>query len=155
MGDFVSLELIDDDYLYFTYDIDCLGEMLSVSEEGISKFLKDVFINLSDIYSIDLFGYYKVDIYVDKKIGAYVEISKLDDFISYNKKIDTKVSLSINSFYLKTNDLSNIFKYRPIYYFNNNYYVSTNDVDNILEIIELCEIVYKDENDFINNIVIE
>lgn len=139
----MKLEVIDDDYLYFTYDIDCLGNLSCINEDNISIFLKNVFLNLSEIYSIELFGYYKVNIYVDEKIGAYVEISKLDDYLNYSKKIDTKVAMNINSFYLKTNDLSKIFKYRPIYYFDNNYYVSTKDVDNICDLIEFCEIEYK------------
>ena len=143
MGDGMNLEIIDNNYLYFTYDIECLGEVDDIDEESIALFLKKVFIDFSDIYNIDLVGYFKVDIYVDKKIGAFVEIVKLDDLISYSKKIDTKVNLSVNNFYLKTKDLSRIFLYRPIYVLDDNYYVSTSSVDNIFDLIEFCSVEYK------------
>lgn len=142
----MNLEIADDNYIYFTSDISCLGDLSSVDEDVLGLFLKNVFLNLSDVYSIDLFGYYKVDIYVDEKIGAFVEISKIDDYISYNRKIDTKVTLSVDNFYLKTNDLSNIYKCKPIYCSDNDFYVSTKDVDNLFDLIEFCEVVYKDIN---------
>ena len=44
---------------------------------------------------------------------------------------------------------------KVIYCLDNYYFVSTEDVDNISDIIEYCEIVYKRESDFINNIVKE
>ncbi len=144
MGEVMSLELVDDNYVYFTYDIEELGDLEDVNEEKIAKFLKKIFLDINDIYAIELFGYYRVDIYLDKKIGAFVEIAKIDDFISYSKKIDTKVTVSINNFYLKTRDLSKIFLHRPIYKLNDYYYVSTKDVDNISSIIEFCTIEYKD-----------
>ena len=124
-------------------------------EEELSVFLKDVFLILSDVYSINLYGYFMVDIYVDEKIGIYVEISRIDNCITYSKKIDTKVNFVLDGFYLKIKDLSKIYNYSPIYYFNNYYFVSTKDVDNIFDVIEECEIVYKSCGDFINNIVKE
>ena len=146
MGDGVNLKIVDEKYIYFTSDINSLGELDSVNEEKVASFLKDIFVSLSEVYNIDLFGYYKVDIYVDGKIGAYVEILKIDDFVSYSKKIDTKVSLVVSSFYLKTSDLSKIFKYKPIYFSDDNYYVSTKDVDNLGELMDFCDIEYKNIN---------
>jgi hypothetical protein len=68
----------------------------------------------------------------------------LDDYVLYGKKIDNKVSISHNNFYLKTNDLSLIFQYKPIYKNNNYYYVSTKNVDNYLDLMEFLSIEYKD-----------
>lgn len=147
----MNLEIIDDKYVLFVNNYN----FSDYDEKELSSFLKDVFLLLSDVYSINLYGYFLVDIYIDKKVGIYVEISKIDSCISYSKKIDTKVSLIIDSFYLKTKDLSKIIGYRPIYCLDNYYFVSTEDVDNIFDIIEYCEIVYKRESDFINNIVKE
>lgn len=153
LGDDVNLKIVDDKYIYFTSDTDKLGDLSCIDENNISIFLRDVFLNISNVYLIDLFGYYKVDIYIDDKIGAYVEIFKLDDYISYSKKIDTKVSLVCDNFYFKTNDLSQIFKYRPIYYLDDYYYVSTKDVDNIFELMDFCEIEYKNLG-LNNNIIV-
>ena len=139
----MSLEVLDDKYIFFTSDIDSLNNF---DEKDISVFLKEIFMIISDIYNIDLFGYFKVDIYIDKKIGSFLEIKKLDDYISYSKKIDTKITIYHNSFYFKTNDLSLFSKYRDknIRFLDGNYYISTMDVDNIFELLDFCEIEYKD-----------
>ncbi len=137
----MKLEIVDDYYLFFTNDIGYLDDDLS--EENVSEFLKRVFLAISDIYEIDLFGFFQVDIHIDKKIGAYIEISKKDEYISYGKKIDTKVSLIIDNFYLKTKDVSKIINYHPIYYDNDYYYVSTDSVENLFDLLEFCDIEYK------------
>lgn len=151
MGDFLNLDIVDDKYILFinNYLFD------EYDEKELSVFLKDVFIILSDVYSINLYGYFMVDIFIDENIGIYVEICKIDNYVSYSKKIDTKVNLVLDNFYLKTKDLSKIINYRPIYFLDNFYFISTKDVDNVLDIIEECEIVYKDSFNFINNIVKE
>ena len=147
----MNLDIVDDKYILFinNYLFD------EYDEKELSVFLKDVFIILSDVYSINLYGYFMVDIFIDENIGIYVEICKIDNYVSYSKKIDTKVNLVLDNFYLKTKDLSKIINYRPIYFLDNFYFISTKDVDNVLDIIEECEIVYKDSFDFINNIVKE
>jgi len=145
MGEYMKFEELDENkYLFFTYDIESLGNISDNYEENISRFLKEIFLNINDIYSTSLFGYYKVDIYIDEKIGAFVEIEKLDDYVSYNKKIDTKVCLHDSNFYFKTNDLSKIYKYKTINYLDGNYYISTKDVDNIFDLMDICSIEYKD-----------
>jgi len=134
----MKFEVLDDKYLFFT------NKNYSLEEEGdISTFLKDMFLIINEIYSLELFGYFKVDIFIDEKIGVFVEISKLDDYISYGKKIDTKVIINRNNFYFKTNDLSLIYQYEPIYRKDNYYYVSTKDVDNVLDLLDFCEIDYR------------
>ncbi len=140
----MKLDIIDDIYVYFTNDIKCLEDGENVAEDKVAFFLKRVFLDMSEVYGIDLFGYYRVDVYIDKKIGAYVEITKIDDYMGYSKKIDTKVSLSVKSFYLKTADLSQIYAHRPIYFADGFYYVSTDDVDDVSELLEFCQIVYQD-----------
>ena len=134
----MKFEVLDDKYLFFTNKIYSFDE-----EKDISMFLKDMFLMINEVFSLELFGYFKVDIFIDDKIGVFVEISKLDDYISYSKKIDTKVIINRNSFYFKTNDLSMIYQYEPIYKKDNYYYVSTKDVDNVLDLLDFCEIDYR------------
>lgn len=136
----MNLEILDDKYIFFICDIIYFDDL---NEENISKYVKKIFIYLSEIYNIDLVGYYKLDIFMDEKVGSYIEIYKIDEYVSRNKKIDTKINIEYGNFYLKTNDLSKIYNHRPIYKFNNNYYVSTKDVDNVLELIEYCELDYR------------
>lgn len=150
MGEDMKFQILDDKYLFFTCDIDILDDFNSLDENKISLFLKEVFLSINEIYSVELFGYYKVDIYIDSKIGAFVEIERIDDFVSYSKKIDTKVSISVCEFYLKTKDLSVIYNHKPIYFWNNYYYISTKSVDNVLELMDFCDVEYKNI-DFISN----
>ena len=74
MGEGMKFEVLDDKYLYFTCDIKLFDDLTSIDENKISLFLKEVFLSINEIYSVELFGYYKVDIYIDEKIGAFVEI---------------------------------------------------------------------------------
>ena len=134
----MKLDVLEDGYLFFTNKIYSMD-----TEEDISLFLKDVFLSISDIYLIDLFGYFKLDIYIDDKIGVFVEIRKLSDCLSYSKKIDTKISIYKDHFYFKTCDLSYIYKYKKIYTDNKYYYISTKDVDNVLELFDFCDVEYR------------
>ena len=114
----MNLEIVDDKYIFFTNDVLYLSDL---NEEKISSFIKEIFVSMSEVYDIDLVGYYKVDIFIDEKIGSYIEICKIDEYISRNKKIDTKINIEYRNFYLKTKDLSVIYKNYPIYR-NSNYY---------------------------------
>ena len=143
LGEKMNLEIVDDKYIFFTNDVLYLSDL---NEEKISSFIKEIFVSMSEVYDIDLVGYYKVDIFIDEKIGSYIEICKIDEYISRNKKIDTKINIEYRNFYLKTKDLSVIYKNYPIYRNSNYYYISTKDVDNILDIIEDCELEYKNIN---------
>ena len=134
----MKFEVWDDKYLFFTNKIYSFDE-----EKDISMFLKDMFLIINEAYSLELFGYFKVDIFIDDKIGVFVEISKLDDYIFYSKKIDTKVISNRNSFYFKTKDLSLLYQYENIYRKDNYYYVPTKDVENVLDLLDFCEIDYR------------
>lgn len=143
----MKLDILDDCYIYFTNDLEIFSGFNDIAEEEIAEFVKSIFVNLNNIYNVVLFGYYNLDIVIDPKIGAFVEIKLLDNYISFNKRLDTKVNISVKNFYLETNDLWLINQYRPIYKLGDNYGVSTKDLkeQDIINLADFCTLFYKDD----------
>lgn len=110
-------------------------------KDDLEKILKKVFIFLKRNQKIMLKGFYEVDIYMNKKIGAYLEIYKIDNFY-YTKDIDLKVKIITNSkFYLKINDID-LFNKENILCYDDNYYIDIDLMNNdIINYIEFGEIV--------------
>ena len=59
----MNFEIVDDKYIFFTNDVLYLSDL---NEEKISSFIKEIFVSMSEVYDIDLVGYYKVDIFIDE-----------------------------------------------------------------------------------------
>ncbi len=102
--------------------------------------IKEIFINLIKNYKLDLFGYFKVDIYENKKYGCILEINKI--YSDNSDYIDLKVILHHNTkFYLVMNEYY-FLNIENVKYHNNNFYLDIENIENLDNYIEFGEIYY-------------
>lgn len=102
--------------------------------------IKEIFINLIKNYNLDLFGYFKVDIYENKKYGCILEINKI--YSDNSDYIDLKVILHHNTkFYLVMNEYY-FLNIEHVKYHNNNFYLDIDNIENLDNYIEFGEIYY-------------
>lgn len=118
---------------------------LDMSEkEQIVDFVKTVI--LQKRKSLNLRGFYKVLVYLNKKVGMFIELSKLEDS-SYFNNLDLRVIVNNDSeIYFETEDYFLIQNCKDVRFFNGNFYALLNDdIDNILKIIEFGRLIYGED----------
>lgn len=113
------------------------------SEKELEKFLKSIILSLKNRYNIILKGLYEIDIFVNKKIGALVEIEKIEAFMYKEKDVDLKIKVVFDcDFYFKTEDYFLLSDYKDVYYYKNYFYVKLKSLKKLSKYIELGEIIF-------------
>lgn len=113
-------------------------------KEQIVDFVKEVVLKKRKI--LNLRGFYKVIVYVNKKVGIFIDITKLEDS-SYFNNLDLRVIVNSNSeVYFETEDYFLIEKAKEKYFYNNKFYALIDEeFDNILERVEFGRFIYGEE----------
>lgn len=116
---------------------------------------------LKSIYNLNLYGYYKVIVYINKNYGIIIELLKEDDeYIKiFGESLDLKILFKPESkiFYeIETFNNYDIGKIN-IYYYNNKFYIEVLEIekkDNYLSLLEDSKIVYgKNLFNILNNMI--
>lgn len=124
-----------------------------INKENINDYLKKLILTLKRRYRIDIFGFYKANVYINKKVGTIIELVRDDDFDLFNDLIDLNINIIDNAdIWLKFNDYF-LNEKEDIYICNENYYLSVQDISRhkFLRVIEFCDIVYGRELDKIKD----
>ncbi len=117
----------------------------------LESFLKRIFLFIKKRFNILMSGLYYVDIYINKKAGAFIFINKDNSFIR-TKEIDMRIKIIYdNNFFYKTSEYEIIKNEKDIYYYNNHYYINIDCLSEITKYLEFGEIIY-DNNLNIENI---
>ena len=113
------------------------------NEKELEKFLKSIILSLKNRYNVILKGLYEIDIFVNKKIGALVEIEKIEAFMYKEKDVDLNIKVIFDcDFYFKTEDYFLLSDYKDIYYYKNYFYVKLKSLKKLSKYIELGEIIF-------------
>lgn len=118
-----------------------------IDKENINSYLKKLILTLKRCYKIDIFGFYKANIYINKKVGTIIELVKDDDFDLFNDLIDLDINIIENAdIWLKFKDYF-LDKKESIYIYEDSYYINIDDISKhkLLRVIEFCSIVYGEE----------
>ncbi|MDD6878849.1 MAG: hypothetical protein PUD59_01280 [bacterium] len=139
-------EINEDNYKVYINEIILKNYDLS-KESDLEKLLKKILLNIKKQYNMYSKGFYSVEIYVNDKIGAYIEFNRIDIFFSPSD-IDLKIKIIFNSsFYFKTSDYEIVKNYDDIYFYNDNFYINIDSIDNnIITLIEYGEIFFDKES---------
>ncbi len=111
--------------------------------EKIKDDIKNIFIKLIKNYQVDLYGYSKVNVYINKKYGSILEIEKIYNS-EYNKDIiDLKIIIHKDiHLYLVMEDY--LFENEEnVIIYGNKYYINIDYIDNINKYIEFGSIIYE------------
>lgn len=136
----------NDSYVLFL-STDYIGTIAFDSKEEIGLYLKDIIVLLRKRYGLVLKGFYEVNIYINEKVGMFIEIENIDDYDFLIEEIDLKIIIHFDSeVYFKTNNYDFISNYSSIKFLDNNYYINVVDINDndIIKLIEFGEFVYGD-----------
>ncbi len=123
---------------YFFKDIDL------DQKEKVIDFVKDIILQKRKI--LNLRGFYKVLVYINKKVGIFIEMTKIEDS-NYFNNLDLRVIVNNESeIYYETDDYFKIANCKEIRYLDGKFYCLVDDlVDKILEKIEFGRFIYGEE----------
>ncbi|MBE6153279.1 MAG: hypothetical protein E7166_03550 [Firmicutes bacterium] len=131
---------------------------------NIEQQFKKLFINIKNIYNIDMNGYYEVVVHINDIYGMIIEIDKDDDeYVKlFGDTVDMKITFKFDSpIYYKLDEYKkfNIDNY-SIYYYDETYYLKLDNnlelnYSEYLKLIENSVIVYGDELKRIKNQLIK
>lgn len=111
-------------------------------KNNIVKKVKEIIIKIQSM--INLYGFYKVKVYVCKKIGLFIDIIKIDS--NYSDNLDLRVIVFLDEdVYVGVDDYFLVSDVKDIRNYNDKYYVKVNDLDNILNILEFGNFIYGTE----------
>lgn len=145
----MKIELVSKDSFNIFINIGYFKEVKFNDKDNIIDIVKDFILKMR--HKLKMSGFYKVKVYVNKKVGMFLDIIKIED-IEFSNNIDLRVIVCLNEdIYFETDDyyiLPNDIKMR---YFHGKYYVNVNDVDNIYNILEFGRFIYGNQlKDIIN-----
>lgn len=135
-------ELFNDKYVLF---IDKYGfdDNILYKEENLEIFLKNIFLIIYNKYNFILNGIYQLDIYNNSKLGLYIEIYNIDEYL-FCDEINLKINIINNAeFYYVTEYFDIISNYNDIYYYNDKYYINVDMLDNLNKFVEFGDFLLK------------
>ncbi len=91
---------------------------------------------------LHLRGFYKLKVFVNKKVGLFIEGVKLEG-LDYSNTLDLRVVVFFDEdIYFKTEDYFVIRDISNIRYFDGNYYCLVDDIADINKVVEFGEFIY-------------
>ena len=114
---------------------------------NLDMYMKELIIKLRRKYRKDIYGFYKVDVYVKDKIGMIIDFNLEEEIDFFRDLVDLKVVVHEDAdVFLKFSDYF-LFDKKKVYFFYGEYYVDIDDVSDkeFLEKFEFCDTVYGEE----------
>lgn len=143
--------LKEDDNSFVIYFFDVKEAYSEEDKPQIIKIVKDVVLRANQIYRLNLKGFYKVRVYLNKKIGFVIEIINVDD-ISLNHALDLRVLVYFDQdFYIEVDNFDFLPNQKKIVCVNNKYYINADSLskNEMISLLELGNVIYK--TDLIDN----
>lgn len=114
----------------------------SFEKDDLIELVKKVIKKYKNKFSLK--GFYKVKVFVNKNIGLFIDIYKLDD-LDYSNSLDLRVLIFLDEdFYFETDDYFILDGLSDIRYWNGKYYSLANDVD-VNKLVEFGRFIYGNE----------
>lgn len=138
-------ELEDDSYKVFINN-EKIKSVNFYSEESLEAFIRDIIMQLKHRYNVMLRGLYDVSIFLNEKVGALINIEKIEAFLLPQRDIDLRIKIvSDSKFYFKTKEFEILKEFDNIYFYDDNYYIDASNIGDFIRYVEFGDIIY-DEN---------
>lgn len=114
---------------------------------NLDMYMKELIIKLRRKYRKDIYGFYKVDVYVKDKIGMIIDFNLEEEIDFFKDLVDLKVVVHEDvDVFLKFSDYF-LFDNKKVYFFEGEYYVDIDDLsdEEFLEKLEFCKVIYGEE----------
>ncbi len=118
------------------------------NKDSIAKDMKSLVLHLNNRYHLDLRGFYRVIIHLNKKVGMFLDVEKVDTFDLDATTLDFKIIIYLKQpFYLKIEDYELIPQDSSAIFYEDYYYI---DVDHLEEerliyLLEMGTLIYGNE----------
>lgn len=122
--------------------------------DDIVKFIKEYLFRLKQ--RLKLCGFYKIKVFLQDKIGVFLDVIKLDESEFYHN-LDLRIVVYFDEkIYFETDDYFLIDSYNDRRYFDGYFYCLVDaKFDKLLEMVEFGRFIYgKEVNNLLNNSVI-
>ncbi len=138
-------KLTKDSYRFIINKEFCKNVNLEDKEE-IINFIKEML--LKKKRNLNLSGFYKVIVYVQRKIGLFLDVLKLEDS-SYFNNVDLRVIVNLDSeIYFQTEDYFLINGAKEIRYYDGLFYcLVDDDFDKLWDKIEFGKFIFGEDMD--------
>jgi len=114
-------------------------------KQEIITLVKNTVLKVNKIYHLNLQGFYKVRVYLNKKIGLVIEIIQVDD-ISIHPTIDLRVLVYFDQdFYIEVDDYDVLPLHKKVIFVNDKFYIDVCSLDDkeISYLLEFGRVIYK------------
>lgn len=137
----MKLESFNEEYYRLFIHNEQLKNSELDSKDEVISLVKEMIIKVQDLYSFSLRGFYQVNVYVNKRVGIYLEIERLET-IDYGNNLDLKIIVHMNQiFYYQVENYDHIPKNTNTFFDGEYYYIHVEEVS-IMDIIEYADIAY-------------
>lgn len=139
LGESMKIECISFDSFLIFFNVCYLGD-IEYNKEQLIGVVKRLLVKIQKI--ILLQGFYKIKVYVHKKVGLFLDLLKLEG-LEYGNSLDFKILIFLDEkMYFKTKDYFLLPKNANIYYYDEFFYCDVDDIDDILKVVEFGEFVF-------------
>lgn len=110
------------------------------NKEEIVEAVKNVISSIRG--KLRLRGFYKLKVFVSKKVGLFIEGVKLEG-LDYSNALDLRVVVFFDEdIYFKTDEYFVISDVSNVRYFDGSYYCLADDISDITKVVEFGEFIY-------------
>ncbi len=142
IGEYMKIEIADKKNIFIFINSGYLNDTDLASKEDIIFAVKDFIIKYKK--RLNLRGFYKVKVFVNKKVGLFLDINRLED-IELSNTVDLRVIVYMDEkIYFETENYYILPDRVDKYYYNNRFYCDASLVPNILNIVEFGSFIYGD-----------
>ena len=137
--------LKEDDDSFVIYLFPVLDSKKLEDKQEIITLVKNTVLKVNKIYHLNLQGFYKVRVYLNKKIGLVIEIIQVDD-ISIHPTIDLRVLVYFDQdFYIEVDDYDVLPLHKKVIFVNDKFYIDVCSLDDkeISYLLEFGRVIYK------------
>ena len=138
----MKIEVIDKNNNIFFINRSYLDEEDLKDKDNVILTVKD----FMQVYKnkLHLRGFYKVKVYLNRNIGMFLDIIRLEE-VELSNVVDLRVIVNMNDkIYFETDDYFILPSDATIYYYNNKFYCDVSFIDNVLDIVEFGRFLYGD-----------
>ena len=139
IGGYMKIEHINFQQFVIFFNIAYLND-IDFSKDHLIETVKELLFKLQD--KLLLRGFYKIKVYVHKKVGIFLDLLQIEDF-EYGDSLDFRITVYLDEkVYFKTDDYFIVSASKNIYFDKKFFYCDVDDIFDIMSVIDFGGFVY-------------
>lgn len=139
VGEYMKIEKVGEGKYFIFFHILYLGNV-DFHKDKLVELVKSLLQRLKN--RLFLHGFYKVRVYLNLKIGLFLELVQLEN-LDYGDSLDFRILVFFDEkIYFRTKDYFCLPRNVSVYYDNGYFYCDVNSITDILSVVEFGEFIY-------------